>query len=894
MAKIRIYELAKELGLSNKALLSLCEQLGIEGKSSHSNSLSDDEAEQIRRHVIRKTMGDGQGLVREVNKEGEILTERRVGNVIRRRKKDPAEEEAAAEEKKIDLNDAVPASSDSFGQASSQLDNRSEALAQADALFADTEVVAEESPQASEQEKEETVEESSPEVEEAAPEVSSTSEQESSSDKPKLERTNVSRGAKVLGKIDLPLAKPVKEEKEAAAATPSATAEAPARGDSRSVKKRKKPSGNAQEYDEFGLPVKKRKKKQVLRKDDLLDYEGDRENWKSRRDRKKKGSREDRKKTGTADAAPMKASKRVVKIDSEISVAELAKQMGLKATEVIACLMNLGTMATINQVVDIDTATVVASEFDFTILDTGKNVEAVVENLMEEDDPESLKLRPPVVTVMGHVDHGKTSLLDEIRKTTVSEGEAGGITQHIGAYNVATSSGGSVTFLDTPGHAAFTEMRSRGAKVTDIVVLVVAADDGVMPQTVEAINHAKAAEVPIIVAMNKIDKEEANPERIKQQLAEHELIPEDWGGDTIFAPVSAKTGQGLEDLLENLYLQAEILELKANPDRAASGTVVESKLDKSRGPVITVLVQKGTLRKGDAFLCGAVAGKVRALHLDGGIAVEEAGPSIPVEILGVSEPPMSGDDFVVLESESRARELAEQRINNERKSAGAGAPGALTLESFSEMMSQGELKDLPMIIKADVQGSVEAIAGALTGIEHDEVKVKIVHQGVGAISENDVQLAAASGAIMVGFNVRADSRASKEIEKQGVSVMYSRVIYELVDNVKKAMLGLVAPKFKEETLGRVEVRDTFRVPKLGMVAGSYVMDGTIKRGALVRLLRDNKIVFEGKMASLRRFKDDVKEVNAGYECGIGIEGYSDIKDGDIIEVYHMKEIEQTV
>jgi translation initiation factor IF-2 len=517
--------------------------------------------------------------------------------------------------------------------------------------------------------------------------------------------------------------------------------------------------------------------------------------------------------------------------------------------------------------------------------------------MTEQDDPADLKLRPPVVTVMGHVDHGKTSLLDAIRETAVTSGEFGGITQHIGAYNVKLSTGGSVTFLDTPGHEAFTAMRSRGAQITDIVVLVVAANDGVMPQTIEAINHAKAAGVPIIVAINKMDLENANPEKVINQLAEHELVPEEWGGSTLVCKLSAHTREGLDNLLENLHLQAEVLELRANPNRAAIGTVIESKVDKGRGPVISVLVHNGTLKKGDSFVAGAVSGKVRALVSDDGTSVEEAGPSIPVEVLGVGASAIAGDDFVVMSSDSQARKVAEDRAQRKRRkelatsNASSAAGGPLTLESFSQKVSDSvEIKELPLIIKADVQGSVEAVADALADLSNEEVKVNIIHKGVGAISENDVQLASASKAVLVAFNIRPDARALVLIEQEGIIVQYSRVIYDLVDSVGEALRGKMSPKFQEKTLGHVEVRQTFRVPKMGMVAGSYVTDGVVPRNSLVRVLRDGIVVHEGKLASLRRFKEDVKEVSTGYECGIGLQGFADIKDGDVLEVYKVEEI----
>jgi len=921
LPQLRVYELAKELGLENKALLDLCQQLGFDEKSSHSNSLTDDEAEKVRRFVIRRAVSERGTPTREVSKEGQLLTESRLGsNVIRRRKKD--EEPEAPTKAQIDLNVVPKHDLPTLApDLEAERRSRNQALKDADALFAPKETPAGEAQEAKGETPEAPVVEQS-QASESEPDVADEDQASTEADADKAEqaeeeateleagtdsessnladvrRRHDIRAPKVLGKIDLPVkAPPPKKPAPAAAATPTA---APAegfddgeteRGEGRGKRKKGKTVERGDLAADSGA---RKKKKQVLRKDELVDYDGERDGWRKQKG-KKGGKREENGTLPAQEAGPTKQSKKVVKIPGHISVGELAKQLSVKVSEVIGILMKLGTMAGINQLIDHDTASVVASEFGYTTQNTDQDVEEVIEGLKEVDAPESLVLRPPVVTVMGHVDHGKTSLLDAIRSTSVTKGEVGGITQHIGAYNVTLPSGGSVTFLDTPGHEAFTAMRSRGAKLTDIVVLVVAADDGVMPQTIEAINHAKAANVPIIVAVNKIDKEGGNRDRVITQLSEHGLIPEEWGGETLVCNVSALTKQGIDKLLESLHLQAEILELKANPNRRATGTVVEGKVDKGRGSVVTVLVQNGTLRKGDVFVSGAVFGRVRALYADNGERVDEASPSIPVEVLGASGTPRSGDDFMVFESEAQAREIAQQRQQGlrlkELADEGAGLGGALTLEKFSQMVSTAsDLKELPLIVKGDVQGSVEAVSDALARLSNDEVKVKIVHRAVGAINENDVQLASASNGILVGFNVRADARAQTLIDNENLQVLYSRVIYELVDLVEKALKGLKAPVFREKTLGRVEVRQTFRVPRLGVIAGSYVLDGTIARGSSVRLLRDSRVIYEGKMASLRRFKDDVREVQAGYECGIGIEGYSDIKDGDIIEVFKVEQV----
>ncbi len=595
------------------------------------------------------------------------------------------------------------------------------------------------------------------------------------------------------------------------------------------------------------------------------------------------------KKKKKQEVAPSPA-KKVVKMAEVISVGELAKRMGIKASEVIKKLMDLGVVATINQYIDVDTAILVASEFGYEVESTGLQVADLIEEV--EDRPEDLKPRPPVVTVMGHVDHGKTSLLDAIRKTNVTGGEAGGITQHIGAYHVHLDKG-DITFLDTPGHEAFTAMRARGAKVTDIVILVVAADDGVMPQTVEAINHAKAAGVPIVVAINKIDLPDANPERVKQALTEYGLVPEEWGGDTIFVEVSAKKGIGIKDLLEYILLQAEMLELKANPNKPAKGTIIESKLERGRGPVATVLVQEGTLRVGDVCVAGVHAGRVRALINERGERIKEAGPSMPVEVLGLSGVPEAGDSFNVVKDEVVARKIVEIRMAKQKEKELAKT-SKVSLQDLYDRIEKGDIKELNVVVKGDVQGSVEAVTEALKKLGTDKVKVQVIHSGVGGVSENDVMLASASNAIIIGFNVRAEAKARELAEREGVDIRFYSVIYDLVEDVKKAMEGLLEPTYREEFLGMAEVRQIFNVPKVGVVAGCYVTKGKITRGSNIRLIRDNIVVYEGKLASLKRFKEDVKEVAAGYECGLAIENYKDIKVGDVIEAYTLEKVASTL
>ncbi len=583
-----------------------------------------------------------------------------------------------------------------------------------------------------------------------------------------------------------------------------------------------------------------------------------------------------------AKKAPVK-----VQIPDEINVGELASRMKKTGAEVVKTLMKNGVMASLSDVIDFDTAAIIAEEMGCKV--EREVIVTIEEKLIDDtqDNEDELLPRAPVVVVMGHVDHGKTSLLDYIRKAHVASGEAGGITQHIGAYTV-TVNGANVTFLDTPGHEAFTSMRARGAMVTDIAILVVAADDGIMPQTIESINHAKAAKIPIVVAINKMDVHGANPERIKQQLTEYDLVPEEWGGETIVCPISAKTGQGIDALLENLVLLAEVQELKANPNRAAKGTVIEARLDKGRGPIMTVLVQNGTLKQGDIIIAGTAVGRVRTMLNDKGERVTEAGPSIPVEIAGMSEVPGAGDVFNSVKDERMARMLAEQR-KEEQKNAGSGLK-KISLEDLFAQIQEGELKELPIIVKADVQGSAEAVKTSLEKLTNDEVRVKVIHSAVGAINESDVMLATTSGAIIVGFNVRPDAAAKDSAARNHVDMRMYRVIYDCINEIEDAMKGMLAPKFRENIIGHAEVRETYKVSKVGTVCGCYVQDGKIQRGCSVRVLRDNVVVHEGELASLRRFKDDVREVASGYECGMQVEKFNDVKIGDVIECFVMEEI----
>ena len=579
-----------------------------------------------------------------------------------------------------------------------------------------------------------------------------------------------------------------------------------------------------------------------------------------------------------------------VKIPEEIVVAELASRMKKTAAEVIKTLVKNGVMASINETIDFDTAEFVATEL-------GCKVEREVTVTIEEkiiddhvDTAEELQPRSPVVVVMGHVDHGKTSLLDAVRKTNVVSGEAGGITQHIGAYTVQIN-GNPITFLDTPGHAAFTSMRARGAMCTDIAILVVAADDGIMPQTVEAINHAKAAKIPIIVAINKMDKHGANPDRIKQQLTEYDLVPEEWGGDTVICPISAKTGQGIDELLEMVILTSEVQELKANPNRAAKGTVIEARLDRTRGPIATLLIQNGTLNQGDVIIAGTAVGRVRVMTNDKGRTVKTAGPSVPVEITGLADVPAPGDEFNAVSDERMARELVEQRRQAE-KDAAAQLNTKITLDNLFAMMQEGEMKDLNLIVKADVQGSAEALKASLLKLSNDEVRVKVIHTGVGAVNESDILLASTANAIIIGFNVRPDAAAQASAQRAKVDVRMYRVIYDAINEIEAALKGMLAPKYQEVVIGHAEVRQTYKVSAIGTIAGCYVKDGKVTRDAQVRVLRDHIVLHQGAVGSLQRFKDSVKEVTAGYECGMSIDRFNDIKEGDVFECFAMEEIKQ--
>ena len=896
MAKTRVHLLAKELAMETKDLIAQLDKLGIRGRKAQS-ALEDDEVTRLRAslaaqekpqvHVGEEKVVADRMVKAEDQNLGEIdaretVVERRVrANVIRRRTsrvevpqpEKPAEVEvtrAPVEEAKPSVEEAVVPSAEV-----EEVPAAAEIETPAEEVFASK-------PEAQEEpaELEAKAEQALPSEPMAEP---MATPEATPAEKPAPAEPEAPRGgARILGRIDLrrtiptPATPPVVRRPGTgqAAATPAPGIRPP---EQLREGEAAKPAGGTEEK-----PAKPgRHKKRVVKKQDVLEFRE--KELRGGRIPKKKRALPGKEQRKTEITVP-RASKRVIRISEVITVGDLSREMGVKAGEVIKKLMGMGMMATINQVLDADTATLIASEFDHQVENVAFDAESALEVEHQVEEPESALLpRSPVVTIMGHVDHGKTSLLDAIRSTNVTAQEHGGITQHIGAYHVQVD-GRSVTFLDTPGHEAFTAMRARGAKVTDIVVLVVAADDGVMPQTVEAINHARAAEVPIIVAVNKIDRPEANLERVKRGLSEHGLVSEDWGGDAVFAPVSAKTHEGIPHLLEMLLLQADILELKANPDKLARGTIVEAKLDRGRGPVATVLVQEGTLRVGDAFVCGVFYGKVRAMIDDAGHKVDAAPPAFPVEILGLQGVPQAGDSFVAVTDEAKARQVAEFRQSKQRETE-LVKTSKVSLEELYDQIKSGDVKELRVVLKADVQGSVEALTEALSRMSTDEVKLRVIHGSVGGITESDILLAAASNAIVIGFNVRPESKGASLAAKEGVDVRLYTIIYEAVADVRAAMEGMLEPVYREQTHGRVEIRQTFNIQGVGTVAGCYVTEGKIQRGSLIRLLRDQVVVHEGKLASLKRFKDDVREVTAGYECGLGIEGFQDIKQGDVIEAY---------
>jgi translation initiation factor IF-2 len=891
MGKTRVHLLAKELGIETKDLIAQLDRLGMRGRKAQS-ALEEDEVSRVRAalaaqekpqvHVgeekivadrMVKTEDEGQGGT----EAHETIVERRVrANVIRRR---TSRVEVASTEAAPTAAEVAPAPIAEAPVVESAPGPREEIPSEVPRESGP----AIETPELFETEPEpqkESIEARAAEPAPTTPGAEPKTDKKVAAEAAPLVQPEVVHGARILGRIDLKqsvrvepaptpvLRRPIGAPPAQAGARAAETVQAP------SADGEQKPSAEDK-------PKTGRHKKRVVKKQDVLEL----------REKELRGGRIPKKKRvlpgkeiRKTEITVPKASKRVIKISEVITVGDLSREMGVKAGEVIKKLMGMGMMATINQVLDADTATLIASEFDHQVENVAFDVDSMleVEHQVEEQE-EVLTPRSPVVTIMGHVDHGKTSLLDSIRSTNVTAQEHGGITQHIGAYHVQVD-GRSVTFLDTPGHEAFTAMRARGAKVTDIVVLVVAADDGVMPQTVEAINHARAAEVPIIVAVNKIDRPDANIEKVKRGLSEHGLVAEDWGGDAVFAPVSAKTHEGIPHLLEMLLLQADILELRANPDKLARGTIVEAKLDRGRGPVATVLVQEGTLHVGDAFVCGVYYGKVRAMIDDRGAKIEAAPPAFPVEILGLQGVPLAGDSFVAVADEAKARQVAEYRQSKQRETELVKS-SKVSLEELYDQIKAGDVKELRVVLKADVQGSVEALTEALSRMSTDEVKLRVIHGSVGGITESDILLAAASNAIVIGFNVRPETKGATLAAKEGVDMRLYTIIYEAVADVRAAMEGMLEPTYREQVQGRVEIRRIFNIAGVGTVAGCYVNEGKISRGNSVRLLRDQVVVHEGRLASLKRFKDDVREVAAGYECGLSLEGFQDIKQGDVVEAF---------
>ncbi len=873
MGKIRVYELARELNIKNKELLEKLSKMAIK-VSSHMSSLDDESVARVKANLLG-------------NKTDVVEVTRIKPTVIRRRKKIVPVE--TTPEKEVPLEKVSPPEKITTDEQPSE-----KAIEEKAALAKDEKI--DEAVQKTVSVEEEKKPKQPP-VEKKAETVTFPKGKKPKKVKKKLKKETPAKIIKIAApheeklpeteqpqveKLKTKVEKPPKIEKKGPISEKVQIDLPPT--EKKKGKKDKKQEEPVKDKKFFKKKISFRKK-EVVEGADLYPKQ-----HRGRKIRKAAAKSKAAVQAQKPQITIPKAIKRRIKIDDAIVLADLAKRMGIKANEMIKALMDMGVMATVNQTIDFDTASLIATEFNYEVERASFEEEVILK--VGKDDPDKLIGRPPVVTIMGHVDHGKTSLLDVIRKTKVTEIEAGGITQHIGAYYVSTDKG-QIVFLDTPGHEAFTAMRARGAKVTDIVVLVVAADDGVMPQTVEAINHSKAAGVPIIVAINKIDKANADPERVKREIAELGLAPEEWGGDTIFVNVSAKINQGIEELLEMILLQAELMELKANPDKFAQGNVVEAKIDSGRGAVATLLVREGTLHTGDAIVCGIHHGKVRALLNDRGKHIEAAGPSIPVEVLGLTGVPNAGDEFIALADDKSAKQVSLHRIQKQR-SKDLSKTSRLSLEKLFEQIEEGETKKLNLIIKADVHGSIEALRDSLAKLSNNEVKINVIHAATGTIIESDVSLAAVSDAIIIGFNVRPSTKVQTLANEENVDMRFYNIIYNVIKDIKNAILGLMESTYEERILGRAEVREVFHVPKIGTIAGCYVTDGKIERGQLVRLIRDGIVSYEGKISSLRRFKEDAKEVQSGYECGIGIENFNDIKLGDIIECYYLEEIKPEI
>lgn len=865
---MRVYELAKKLGMENRALIPELKRMGI-SVASHSSTLDDAAVQKVMEHFTAKV---GTGQKGTVAVHTDVRRGVAKGTAVRESKSagrdDGIAKGAVAEEPKADKKRI--------------LIKRKKTDEELEAEAAATSTMVPPSPASTPTPEPLPVQPMAP----AAPPTAIPTPQAPSpmprADHDLGQKRRETEAPRVTGPVPPPSTPAI----GGAAVVASAVATAP--GEKRRLEGAVATPEDAGAKDK----LKKAKKPGRVREEEEYKFREDVTRWQDLRaipvHRRDDRSRHQQPSAVTEVTKPRK---KIIKLTPGLTVKDFAELVGQRPADIIKKLMETGQLLTMNQPINLDAAALIAEQFGVKAeVAVEKQGEDLLQEVGQAIEEETLTPRPPVVTIMGHVDHGKTSLLDAIRQTHVTEQEAGGITQHIGAY-VVQAHDKRITFLDTPGHEAFTAMRARGAKVTDIVVLVVAADDGVMPQTIEAIAHATAANVPIIVAINKIDKPGANPERVKHALAEHNLIPESWGGQTIFVEVSAKQKLGLDTLLEMILLQAEVLELKANADRLAKGTVIEAKLERGRGPVATVLVQSGTLRVGDAFVVGTFSGRVRALVSDTGAKVTEAGPSVPVEVIGLPGVPAAGDPFVVVADERVAREVAESRLEKQRAADLAAGGGRVSLDDLYARIKEGDVKELAVVIKADVQGSSEALSDAVQKLSTDAVKLRVIHSGVGGITETDVLLASASRAIIIGFNIRPEPKAAALADREGVDIRLYTIIYDAIADIKAAMEGLLEPTLKERVLGRAEVRQVFNIPKAGVIAGSYVVDGTISRASSgVRVIRDHVVIYEGRLGSLRRFKDDVREVQQGYECGIGVENFSDIKPGDILEVYTVDKV----
>ena len=837
MGKLRVYELAKEVKMSSNELVERLKSAGFP-INNYMSSLDMDDVARAKDYLSGAT--------------DEILEEKRIKpTIIRRRKKIIPKIEEKVQEEQIVEEEVTPSPEKEISMPEEKI--------------------------------EEILEE---EVTQELKEIP-IPEQPIKEVKPKIEKKKKERPktipARIIKKAEIQ--PPVTKLQEPVTTIPlpeiAISPEKEDKKEKEAIKEKK-----AKQYKEEEITPRKdyrRRRREIFERKDLY---GDREKGFEGRSRLKAKGKLDKKKLKQTEITVPKAIKRRIKVPDVISVAELARRMGIKSTELIKKLMEIDIMVTVNQTVDFDSASLVASEFEYELEPSSFEEEEIIKE--EEEKPEDLIPRPPVVTIMGHVDHGKTSLLDYIRKSKVIDKEAGGITQHIGAYYVHTSHG-DLVFLDTPGHEAFTAMRARGAKVTDLIVLVVAADDGVMEQTIEAIDHAKAANIPIVVAVNKIDKANADPEKVRRELSKYGFLSEEWGGDTLFSEISAKTGRGVDELLDSILLQSEILESKANYKKHARGVIIEARLDKNRGPFATVLIHDGTLNQGDFFVCGENYGRVRAMLNDIGQKIKSATPSLPVEIYGISGVPMAGDDFIVTSDEKKAKLISEHRKTKARLDT-VTTRDSVSLDNLFDRIKEGEVKELNIIIRADVQGSVEALVDSLTKLSTEDVKLKVIHGGTGAVTESDVMLASASKAIVICFNVRANPVVKALAGKENVDLRFYNVIYKVIEDIRSAMEGLLEPVYNENIIGRADIKQIFHVSKVGTIAGCYVTDGKIERGAKVRLLRDDVVIFDGNLSSLKRFKDDVKDVSSGFECGVGLENYNDIKPGDVFEFYTLEEM----